>query len=196
MPRDDCFGALGGCSSPRFGDGNWSNGENNYLLTNLGLDDGGNGGTAGDGIPDSMPDMSSYYTAVPAQYTTMRYGLYLAELERLAQRQAQSPPLNSILDRTELGIAQCNTNPAQSGARRRVVIAAGIDCVANPINGAEVDVPVKEFFELFMTEPVGDDGLSPPTLDIWVEVIGSAGGTGFGAAGNGGIFRDVVQIYR
>jgi hypothetical protein len=42
---------------------------------------------------------------------------------------------------------------------------------------------------------VGDDGASPPTLDIWGEVVGSAGG-GAGGTGDAGIFRDVVQLYR
>jgi hypothetical protein len=49
---------------------------------------------------------------------------------------------------------------------------------------------------LFMTEPVGSDGSSPPKLDLWVEVLGSAGGSGSGTSNTAGIFRDVVQLYR
>jgi hypothetical protein len=75
-------------------------------------------------------------------------------------------------------------------------VAAAIDCNAYPLGGAAEDVPVEEFVKLFLTEPVGDDGLSPPTLDIWAEVIGSAGGDGSGNGDDGGIFRDVVQLYR
>jgi hypothetical protein len=77
---------------------------------------------------------------------------------------------------------------------RRVLVAAGIDCAANNINGARDDVPVEEFFELFLTHPVGEDGTN--NFDIWVEVLGSAGGDGYSSAGPGGIFRDVVQLYR
>ena len=55
-------------------------------------------------------------------------------------------------------------------------------------------MPVKEFVEIFLTEPVGADGNSPPTLDIWGEVQGPADrGTGSSSTG---IFRDVVQLYR
>jgi hypothetical protein len=78
----------------------------------------------------------------------------------------------------------------------RLVIAAAIDCVANPINGAATNVPVAEFVELFMTNPVGTGAGSPPSFDLWVEVIGSAGVEGYGSAGTGGVFRDVVQLYR
>lgn len=198
LPRDNCFYS-GTCShNDRIGDGNWAANKDNYLLTNHGLDDGGNGGVPNDGIPDTMPNMAPYYASVPAQYTNTRYGLYLAELAMLNARLADADPTNDsiLLNRDESGLQQCSSQVSQQGARRRVLIAAGIDCVANPINGYETDVPVQEFFEVFLTEPVGDDGVSPPTLDIWVEVIGSAGGTGLSAAGTGGIFRDVVQLYR
>ena len=77
--------------------------------------------------------------------------------------------------------------------RRRNVFAAGVDCAANPINGATSNVPVEEFFELFLTEPIGSDGNSPPTLDLWAEVVGSASG---GSSVAGGVFHDIVQLYR
>ncbi len=73
---------------------------------------------------------------------------------------------------------------------------AGIDCAANAIRGSADDVPVKEFFKIFLTEPVGQDGSSPRRLDIWGEIIGSASDAGTGATGSGGIVRDVVQLYR
>jgi hypothetical protein len=57
-------------------------------------------------------------------------------------------------------------------------------------------VPVDEFVQLFMTNPVGTGSGSPQSFDFWVEVIGSAGVAGLGSAGTGGVFRDVIQLYR
>lgn len=76
------------------------------------------------------------------------------------------------------------------------MIAAGIDCNANPINGATSGVPVQEFVRIFLAEPVGDDGTSPPTFDIWGEVLGTAGGLGAGASPAGAVVHDVIQLYR
>ncbi len=122
----------------------------------------------------------------PAALT--RYGYYLAEIAR-----AGAGPI--LTGRAETGRPICSgSTPA--GPDRRVIIVAGIDCAANSIRGAASDVPVREFFKIFLTEPVGQDGSSPPRLDIWGEIIGSASETGTGATGSGGIVRDVVQLYR
>ena len=170
LPRDGCF-AAGTCG--RFGDGNWSAGYANYIATNY-------GGVDPFGIN-------------PA--TNTRYDLYKAEI---SNPQGSTPPGGGdagILPDglAESGLPQCSS-ATPAGPERRLVIAAAIDCTANPINGSEVGVPVSEFVEIFLTEPVGDDGNSPPTIDIWGEVIGKvAEGTG---AGSTGIFRDVVQLYR
>jgi hypothetical protein len=67
---------------------------------------------------------------------------------------------------------------------------AGIDCEANSIRGAASNVPVEEFFKIFLTEPVDDD------MNIWGEIVGSASEVGTGAEGVGGLVRDVVQLYR
>jgi hypothetical protein len=55
---------------------------------------------------------------------------------------------------------------------------------------------VKEFVKVFLTEPVGEDGSTPPVMDIWGEIIGSASNGGSEDTGTGGIVRDVVQLYR
>jgi hypothetical protein len=71
------------------------------------------------------------------------------------------------------------------------MIAAGINCTDNPINGRETNVPVHEFVKIFLTEPVSD---SDNNFDMFVEVVGSAeAGSG---SGGGGIIHDVVQLYR
>jgi len=151
----------------RYGDGNWTVGRANYVTVNYGGVD-------------------------PHPAATTRYEYYLAEIAAAGGGSSSTGILSGL---AETGRPMCSNNQSPD-PERRVVIAAGIDCVANPINGHETDVPVKEFVELFITEPVGSDGGSPPTFDFWVEVIGSAGGAGGGAGGTGGTFRDVVQLYR
>ncbi|MDE0589522.1 pilus assembly protein [Halocynthiibacter sp. C4] len=133
---------------------------------------------------------TNYGGVDPHPSATTRYEYYLAEI---GPNPASTADILSGL--SETGRPQCS-NHQSNDPKRRVVIAAGIDCTANPINGAETGVPVEDFYEVFLTEPVGDDGLSPPTLDLWVEVIGSVGPGGAGTGGSGGIFRDVVQLYR
>lgn len=171
LPRDDCF--VSGTCGGRFGNGDWSTGYANYIAVNY-------GGTDPFGIDPSV---------------NTRFDLYKAEI---ANPQGTTVPGTGTLGilpdgLSETGLAQCSTS-TPAGPERRVVVAAAIDCVANPINGAATGVPVKEFIEVFLTEPVADDGVTPPTVDIWGEVIGKVQeGTGAGATG---IFRDVVQLYR
>ena len=151
----------------RVGDGNWAAGRVNYVLRNYG------------GID-------------PHPTATTRYQYYLAEIARAGGAASRTAILTG---RAETGRPICSNNQSND-PERRVVIAAGIDCTVNPINGSETGVPVEEFFRLFLTEPGGDDGTSPPRVDIWAEVVGSAGGGGSGTASENGIFRDVVQLYR
>lgn len=164
MPRDDCF-AAGTCT--RFGDGDWSNGRDAYVAKNYGSSD---------------PHAALTHAT--------RYEYYKAEIAAAGGGAASTAILTG---RAETGRPSCA--PTHSAdPDRRTVIAAAIDCDANPIKGKEYNVPVEEFVRLFLTEPVGSDGLSPPTLDLWVEVIGSAGGLGSG--GPDGVIHDVVQLYR
>ena len=124
----------------------------------------------------------------PHPSANTRYEYYLEEIDA-----ASGGDILSGL--AETGRPICSPH-VSNDPDRRVVIAAGIDCDAYAIGGAATNVPVQEFFKIFLTEPVGDDGLSPPKLDIWGEIVGSAGGPGAGTGGTGGIFRDVVQLYR
>jgi Flp pilus assembly protein TadG len=186
IPRDTCF-ASGTCPYARVGDSVWD--QQSYLDVNHDLD--------GDGVgSDSHLPQLPVGSRFAGSGT--RYELYLREI---AYGNSGALPGGDILSGlSETGRPQCSSNMS-SRPERRVIIAAGIDCAAlaaagNPINGKETNVPVEEYFELFLTEPVGDDGASPPTLDLWVEILGSAGGDGYGSAGTGGIFRDVVQLYR
>ena len=132
---------------------------------------------------------SNYAGSDPNSEALTRYDYYKAEIAKATK--------DGILDtsRAESGLPSCSSS-TPADADRRVVIAAGIDCEANAIRGAATGVPVKEFVKIFLTEPVGDDGTSPPTLDLWGEIVGSANTGGTSALGTGGIVRDVVQLYR
>lgn len=165
LPRDDCF-ASGNCG--RIGDGTWSAGRTAYVSANYGGTD-------------------------PHPQARTRYAYYLAELAAAGGAASTNPILTGAgLDET--GRPQCSANKSND-PERRTVVAAGIDCTANPINGAATDVPVEEFFRLFLTEPVGSDGASPPTLNLYAEIVGTAEATGNGS-GSSGLFHDVVQLYR
>jgi len=156
-----------GGTCERFGTGNWSAGRADYVDANYGGTD-------------------------PHSGATTRYAYYLAEI---AAAGGASSTANILTDLSETGRPQCS--PHQSNdPERRVIIAAGIDCAANSISGAANNVPVKEFIKIFLTEPVGTTGTSPPQLNIWGEIIGTAGGNGGGGGGNGYVFHDVVQLYR
>ncbi|MEX0300881.1 MAG: pilus assembly protein TadG-related protein [Leisingera sp.] len=150
----------------RFGDGNWTAGRISYVDANYGGAD-------------------------PHPGAATRFEYYQAEINAAGGPGGAGSILTGL---AETGRPVCSPNQS-SDSYRRVVIAAGIDCTANPVSGSATDVPVQEFVKVFLTEPVGDDGASPPTLDIWGEVVGSAGG-GAGGTGDVGIFRDVVQLYR
>ena len=173
LPKDSCF-ATGTCAhGNRFGNGVWDYA--GYIAANHGGSDA---------------HLTAY--AVDPQYAGTRYETYLREIQH-GNANASGNILDGLLD-TGRPLPACNGANMSSRPQRRVLVAAGIDCVANNINGATDDVPVEEFVELFLTHPVGDDGTN--NFDIWVEVIGSAGGDGYSSAGPGGIFRDVVQLYR
>ncbi len=218
LPKDSCF-ASGSCT--RFGDGIFDlNGylNKNYLSSrpNPAYD------PADPASPQMIPAVALTPADIPAELTGAenRYALYLAEIA-LAKEIADTnfstqvpvsdPPtpeeqeqvtrrthLQNLRDysvlgphKTETSLPQCSSS-TPGAPERRMLIAAGVDCVSNPINGAEVGVPVKEFVELFMTHPVGMDGTSS-SVDIWAEITGTAGG---GAGGGGSIIRDLVQLYR
>ena len=151
----------------RFGNGNWSAGRTEYVNYN-------------------------YAGTDPHLSASTRYDYYLAEIAAAGGGGSSAAILSGL---AETGRPQCSSNQSPD-PERRVIIAAGIDCGANSIGGAAKNVPVKQFVKMFLTEPVGDDGTSPPTVDIWAEIIGRADNGGAGAGGTGGVFHDVVQLYR
>lgn len=155
-----------GAGCGRFGDGNWNTGRANYVATNYG------------GV-DPHPSANT------------RYQFYQAEISAAGGAASSGAILSGL---SETGRPSCSPHQTPN-PERRVVIAAGIDCNANPISGRATGVPVKEYFRLFLTEPVGADSGPTPNFDIWAEIVGSAGQSG-GAQQTDGIFRNVVQLYR
>src|SRR5690606_22324753 len=99
-------------------------------------------------------------------------------------------------DRSESGRPHCSQHISPD-PERRTLIVAGIDCdTYDP--GTNTPVPVQEFIKVFMTHPVGlgpAADASATKFDVWVEVVGSAGGPGSGGTPEG-IFHEVVQLYR
>jgi hypothetical protein len=170
LPRDDCFP---GCAP--FGNGIWSAGRADYVERNY--------GTSYGTLP-SHPDYTG--TDIHADAET-RYEYYLSEI-------AATDAAGILEGRRENGLPRCSSQPP-AHPDRRVIILAGIDCQENEIRGAASNVPVQEFFKIFLTEPVGF-GQGPSSFEIYGEIVGSASESGTGAEGVGGLVRDVVQLYR
>lgn len=169
LPKDNCF-YTSTCMNGRFGNGDWSAKRAEYVQYNHGGVD-------------------------PHPAAKTRYQYYLDEITAAGGSASATKIVTGLSvdgqPHRETGRPQCSKNQAID-PDRRLIIAAAVDCAANPINGQANNVPVEEFVKIFLTQPVGTDGASPPTLDIYGEVVGSASGP----AGGGGLFHEVVQLYR
>ncbi|QJF51798.1 Tad domain-containing protein [Roseobacter ponti] len=187
----------------RFGTGLWD--VNGYIETNHGqittTDSDGNEVEVS--APSYMYD--ELVTYVASNPTASRYDIYKEEIRQatLVDVDGNVTYRDIFENRDETGSAQCsapsNVIPFdpdnQASIDRRLFVAAAIDCDANPISGAQKNVPVKEFVKIFLTQPVGESTTNPPNFEFYVEVVGSAGGLGKGSQVNGA-FNDVVQLYR
>jgi len=194
LPQDNCFSS-GSCPYARIGDGDWD--FLGYVATNY--PDVPDETT---GLPVPNPLALAYFGDMLSELDAngtipTRYEVYIAEIEGAGPGSPILPALDAVGNpMDETGLPTCQPG-IETHPERRVVVAAGIDCDTNPIAGQTNNVPVQEYFKLFLTEPVGDDGsTSPPTVDIWVEIVGSAGGGGAGGGTPAGKFHDVVQLYR
>jgi Putative Flp pilus-assembly TadE/G-like len=106
------------------------------------------------------------------------------------------------VDRAEDGLPYCATDPDEGGPdnfsldpRRRVVIAAVVDCNAQQVKGNTKDVLATYFVETFITQPVKGDPTDKKKFDMWIEIIGPALNTGSSVVEKG-VFRNLVQLYR
>ncbi len=202
LPEDSCF-ATTSCPYTRFGDGIWDHAS--YINANHGgvYPAGTNASSTryaiylaeiakANGItPASQPTaftaaQSAFLGTADPVFSGSAYAEFLSLL-RLSDSNA------ALIAGVETGRPTCSSHRSPD-PERRVVVVAGVDCTANPISGAANNVPVKEFFKVFLTQPAGADPADTSNFNMWGEVIGSAGGPG--ASGSAGIFRDVVQLYR
>ena len=97
-----------------------------------------------------------------------------------------------ILD-TSAGLEESGRNSCASSAssdpERRVLVAAAVDCSTLPPGNAS-NVPVMDFYRIFMTNLAGQ----PDPNDVWVEVIEHV--DQFGGGTPNGLIHDFVQLYR
>ena len=170
LPRDGCFGTSPTCGS-----------------TGLSI---------GDGV--TAAELDDYWAVNhggvrPAADT--RFELYQEEV-------AAAPAFDRILQKdtsVESGAPTCHQGgvvPTTEGPERRLLSAAVIDCGPGsglPIRGLVPDVPVLEFVQIFMTEPVELQSGGNVAV-LWAEEVQTLTPASDGL-GNGDI-RDVVQLVR
>ncbi|MCB1337285.1 MAG: hypothetical protein KDK10_07470 [Maritimibacter sp.] len=205
LPPDTCFasstcgtGALG-----RFGDGTWDRKLYfgvNYLHMS----------PTAPAADFAALDYTTIAAALPAEMASWltSKSLTAETATRFEIYQAENAITGSILSGTggdgnpiaETGRPACNlTSNPLADVYRRTIIAAGIACTdatGSPLyTGSASGVPVEEFVMLFLTKPAVKDA-SGDKFTIWAEVVGSVGKKGYGGAGTGGVFHDVVQLYR
>ncbi|HEX5008588.1 MAG TPA: pilus assembly protein TadG-related protein [Hyphomonadaceae bacterium] len=174
FPRDNCFmpsgswpnngipsGAGIGCTTyngtARAGDGNWRRGD--------GITGNGNDGYWETNHPGQQP---------PPNYASMtRYDVYRYEIE--------TPSLVDTAQ--EKGRPMCSTasTTTDRALDRRVMSIAVVNCLeaaanGNPIQGQTALAEVAGYLDVFLTEPVGNEGWwcksTPCNQDLYVEVLG------------------------
>lgn len=160
LPPDDCL-VSDTCTGGRFGDGDFSAGYADYVATNYGT------------APAWFP-----------AYPTTRWQIYNDEIANSA-----SGNITELAGKQEQGGAICNPAGRSTDPERRVIIAAGVDCAAQNIQGSATGIKVDEWVRVFVLSPADS-----VTKDIFVEVLGGGGnGAGGGAAG---FLTDHIQLYR
>ncbi len=208
LPPDTCFDTdtCGGFDG-RFGDGVWDRkkyfGVNYLYMDQYVLDGDGNPTTTETDFSSvTYADIDAALPAEMAQWLSAN-ALTTQTATRFEIYRAENAVTGDILTGvSETGRPACNltsSNPLVDEFRR-TIIAAGVVCTdaaGNSLyNGSATGVPVEEFVRVFLTKPAVSDGGGSDKFSIWVEVVGSEGKSGYGGAGSGGIFRDVVQLYR
>lgn len=148
---------------------------------------------------ERMRDTNEFFESLPGNPS--RFDVYKAEhaaTEAEISLVGQDPVMGNGLPESNADYTEntCATVSPSTDVNRRVFIAAAIDCSANAINGAKKDVPVEEYYEVFLMQPVGMENGGSGNFDMYVEMIGPVGGDGSGNDDDGGIFRVVVELLR
>ncbi len=116
-----------------------------------------------------------------------------------------NPIIPTAHARQDNGLPQCNAVDPSANADRRVVVVAGIDCPppGDPghLNGDEDDVPVVQYYRVFLISPARDvagsgGGGSGPLFELFVEVIEPIGGEAGATTSTDTAFRELIQLYR
>ncbi|MGI9388753.1 MAG: TadE/TadG family type IV pilus assembly protein [Boseongicola sp.] len=156
--------------------------------------------------------MATYYTNPVAAYNSYinNPGIPIATALIDPVNPGNVPSLMPLLefdvgpdqDRVEYSLPLCATDPSEGGPnnfsldpRRRVVVAAIVDCTAQQVKGNTKDVLATYFVESFISTPVKGDPSDKKKFDMWIEPIGPALNSGQSTVQNG-TFRNLVQIYR
>jgi Flp pilus assembly protein TadG len=195
FPRDICHAVslTGSCSGGIIGNGNWDidaffrvnyNWDRTQWMTNT-SDENGNplAATAAD-----VPNVS-------------RYDVYMWEMRNPATTidtprtvSGTSPAMKSFSS----PICRGSITPSSTVPDRRRISVAVINCNAQNLNGAETNVQVRKWVDVFLVEPAIARGNGPTQRstngDIYVEVIGVTS-TG-GSANNTVTRRDVPYLIR
>ncbi len=193
FPTDTCFSTEAGCPNGRFGDGTWNVAQ--YIATNY-----------------TQHELKAGYVGPPILEgaATTRYNYYLAEVAAADAREGgvldglYGPILPHLSN--DNGYPYCHKDEVVSiddtdPVKRRNFVVAGIDCAkVNPkISGKTTDVPVAQFVEIFLLNPVSEEAITyvedgvtknGNSFSMWVEIVGLA--SGFAPNQK---FRDVPQLH-
>lgn len=138
-------------------------------------------GQRGDYVQQNYTDVGMFDKTNGA---TTRYGMYMNEIAN----SGSGDILDTGAGLEESGRSTCSSN-ASSDPDRRVLVAAAVDCSTLPPGNAS-NVPVMDFYRMFMTNIAGE----PDQTDVWVEVIEHV--DQFGGGTPSGFIHDFVQLYR
>ena len=147
-------------------------------------------------------DSSAWQTNTGLSATASRYQVYLWELANtgIADR---SQVDSAAQPKTGFSYPVCRTpgvTPAANVPDRRRISMAVLNCEARNLNGAENDVPVLKWVDVFLVEPafVRKRGNTAVTggRDVYVEIIGETVAGGAGSVAGQVVRRDVPYLIK
>ena len=187
-PGTFCTSTNGGYNG-RIGDKSWD--RDAYFRINYGWDNAT--WKSNTGLTDDST-LSNYAT---------RYKVYLWELANTGQSDLIQPDSASPNPKTGYSYPVCRTpgiTPATNVPDRRRISMAVLNCEARNLNGAENEVPVLKWVDVFLVEPahVRKRGNTAVTggRDVYVEIIGETVAGGAGSVAGQVVRRDVPYLIK